>query len=129
MKRFFWKVTHGFINLGNSKQRPKGHINQERGMTMNKKWFFMLTGIFLSAMMLLGCNLNPDPAPPEEDQNQVDEDLNDTNDLNGDTENDNLPGVDEDDNMFKDDEEDADPDPEDPIEDPEDIGDKDNKDE
>ncbi|WP_378930403.1 hypothetical protein [Metabacillus herbersteinensis] len=67
----------------------------------------MLTSLFLSVMMLVGCNVDPDPAPPEE---EVDEDLNDANDLNGDTDPENeMPG---------DDEKDA-----------EDIGDADNKDE
>jgi hypothetical protein len=97
---------------------------------MNKKWFFMLIGIFLSAM-LVGCNVDPDPAPPE-DNNGVDENGANNNDNNADDiieGEENIPGVDEDDNMFKDDEEDADPDPEDLIEDPEDIQDKDNLDE
>ncbi|MGM0879266.1 MAG: hypothetical protein ACQEWV_32695 [Bacillota bacterium] len=71
---------------------------------MNKKWFLMLTSLFLSAMMLVGCNIDPDPAPPEEkqniDQNQVEEDLNDTNNLNGDTEPENeMPGDDENDTI------------------------------
>jgi hypothetical protein len=93
--------------------------NYERGYTMNKKWLLMLIGTFLS-VMLVGCNVDPDPdpAPPE---------VNDQNDIPDVDEND-TPGVDENDNMFKDDEEDNDPDPEDPIEDPEDIQDEDNRD-
>lgn len=97
----------------------------------------MLTGILLSAIMVVGCNVDPDPAPPD-DNNGVNE--NGANNGNGANNNDNntddiiegegnIPGVDENDNMLKDDENDADPDPEDPIEDPEDIGDKDRKDE
>ena len=87
----------------------------------------MLVGVIFSAMIAAGCNAEPDPAPPADDQNQVDQEDN-TNDNNGDIE-ENVPGVDEDDTMTKDDEKDADPDPEDPIEDAEDMGDKDNKDE
>jgi hypothetical protein len=36
---------------------------------MKKKWLLMLTGIFLSVMMVVGCNVDQDqdPAPPEED--------------------------------------------------------------
>ncbi|MDQ0860899.1 hypothetical protein [Bacillus sp. V2I10] len=29
---------------------------------MNKKWLLILTGIFLSIMMAVGCNVDPDPA-------------------------------------------------------------------
>ncbi|WP_419182802.1 hypothetical protein [Metabacillus fastidiosus] len=86
---------------------------------MNNKWLLMLVSICLSIMMLVGCNANNDPAPTENDQN-VDQNDDDT---------DNLPGVDKDDNMLKDDEKDNDPDPEDPVEDAEDMGDNDNKDE
>ena len=49
--------------------------------------------------------------------------------LNDDLNTDNVPGVDENDNMFKDDEKDNDPDPEDAVEDMEDMGDRDNRDE
>ena len=51
------------------------------------------------------------------------------NDVNDDLNTDNVPGVDENDNMFKDDEKDNDPDPEDAVEDMEDMGDRDNRDE
>ena len=50
-------------------------------------------------------------------------------DVNDDLNTDNVPGVDENDNMFKDDEKDNDPDPEDAVEDMEDMGDRDNRDE
>jgi hypothetical protein len=97
--------------------------NYERRYTMNKKWFLMLMGTFLS-VMLVGCNVDPDPepAPPE-----VDAPADDQNDIPDVDEND-TPGVDENDNMTKDDEEDSDPDPEDPIEDPKDIQDENNRD-
>ena len=49
--------------------------------------------------------------------------------MNDDLNTDNVPGVDENDNMFKDDEKDNDPDPEDAVEDIEDMGDRDNRDE
>ena len=111
----------------NNRRSERSTINEGRRMDMNKKWLIMLTGILFSAM-LVGCNGDQNPPPPEEDQNQVDEDVNDTNDLNDDTENNNLPGVDEDDNLMKDDEKDTDPDPEDPIEDPEDMQDENNLD-
>lgn len=71
---------------------------------MNSKWLRLLTALFLSATMLVGCN-------------------------NGDGENDPPPGVDQNDTINKDDENDKDPDPEDPVEDPKDMGDQDNKDE
>ncbi|TVX82989.1 hypothetical protein FQP34_05260 [Peribacillus simplex] len=82
-------------------------------MRNDKKWLLMLIGTFLS-VMLAGCNVDPDPAPPEVD-------------APADNEND-IPGVDDNDNMNKDNEEDNDSDPEDPIEDPVDIQDEDNKD-
>lgn len=88
---------------------------------MNKKWFLMLTTILLSAMLSVGCAVDPDPAPPEdaiEDEGTV---------PNGDEE--TVPGVDENNTINQDDENDADRDPEDPIEDPEDINDANNKDE
>ena len=53
----------------------------------------------------------------------------DNNDVNDDLNTDNVPGVDENDNMFKDDEKDNDPDPEDAVEDMEDMGDRNNRDE
>jgi len=94
---------------------------------MNNKWILMLVGLVFSAMIAAGCNAEPDPAPPADDQNQVDQENGTTdNDVNTD---DNLPGVDEDDTMTKDDEKDTDPDQEDVIEDVEDMGDKNNKDE
>lgn len=92
---------------------------------MNKKWFNVLTSVFFSALLLVGCNVNDqDPAPPEEDQNNETE--NAPEEEGNDTE--NLPGVDENDTMNKDDEEDAEKDPEDPVEDPEDMNDKDRQD-
>ncbi len=99
----------------------------ERGFPMNNKWILMLVGIVFSAMIAAGCNAEPDPVPPADDQNQVDQE-NGTTDNDGNTD-DNLPGVDEDDTMMKDDEKDTDPDQEDVIEDVEDMGDKNNKDE
>ena len=51
------------------------------------------------------------------------------NNVNDDLNTDNVPGVDENDNMFKDDEKDNDPDPEDAVEDMEDMGDRDKRDE
>jgi PBP1b-binding outer membrane lipoprotein LpoB len=80
---------------------------------MNKKWFLMFTSILLAAMVSAGCNADPDPAPPGEDENVIEE---------------TVPGVDENDTMNKDDENDANTDPEDVIEDAEDM-DPDNKDE
>ncbi|OAS82532.1 MULTISPECIES: hypothetical protein [Metabacillus] len=96
---------------------------------MNKKWYLMMTSILLAAMVSVGCNnADPDPAPPEDDtgveENGANNDANDI--IEGEE---NVPGVDENDTMNKDDENDADPDPEDPIEDAEDMGDNNNKDE
>jgi PBP1b-binding outer membrane lipoprotein LpoB len=91
-------------------------------MAMSKKWFLMITSILLAAMVSVGCNADPDPAPPEDGQDtetvpEVD-----------DQDQEDVPGVDEGDTMNKDDEKDANPDQEDVIEDPEDM-DQDNKDE
>jgi hypothetical protein len=83
-------------------------------MNMNKKWFLMMTSILFAVMISVGCNANPDPAPPDDDVIE-----------NGD----NVPGVDKNDTIMDDDENDSDPDSEDIIEDPEDIGDRDNRDE
>jgi hypothetical protein len=101
-------------------------------MTMNKKWYLMMTSILLAAMVSVGCNnVDPDPAPPE---NGVEENGTNENGANNDANDiiegeENIPGVDENDTMNKDDENDANKDPEDPIEDAEDIGDNNNKDE
>jgi hypothetical protein len=99
---------------------------------MNKKWFVTLIGICLSFMMLVGCNAdqNPPPEEPNGDQTPVDDNTNNGNNgNNGNNDNDQAPGVDENDTINKDDENDADPDPEDVIEDPKDITDPNNKDE
>jgi hypothetical protein len=101
---------------------------------MNKKWYLMMTSILLAAMVSVGCNnADPDPAPPEDDagveENGTHENgtNNDANDIIEGEE--NVPGVDENDTINKDDENDAKTDPEDPIEDAEDMGDNNNKDE
>ena len=93
---------------------------------MHKKLLLMLTTIFFSTMIITGCNF--DQNGPE-DQNQMNEDIEETNFPNDGTDNNNLPGVDENDNMLRDDEKDRDPDQEDPIEDPRDMGDEDRRDE
>lgn len=90
---------------------------------MNRKWLLTITTIFLSTMMILGCNFNQDR---QNDQNQ--DNIEETNYNDDERVNENPPGVDENDNMLKDDERDRDPDPEDPIEDPEDMGDRDRRD-
>lgn len=103
----------------------------ERGIIMYNKWLLMLAGVSLSVILMAGCNNNQEPPPPENNVKTpapVDEDVNDTNDLN-DQDNGTAPGVDKNDNMLKDDENDNAPDPEDPIEDPKDMTDPDNKDE
>jgi hypothetical protein len=99
------------------------YTNQERKIIMNRKWLLTITTIFLSTMMIMGCNFNQDR---QNDQNQ--DNIEETNYNDAERGNDNSPGVDENDNMLKDDERDRDPDPEDPIEDPEDMGDRDRRD-
>lgn len=66
----------------------------ERGITMNNKWILMLVGLVFSAMIAAGCNAEPDPAPPADDQNQVDQEnnTNDATDNNGNTEGNNNGG-------------------------------------
>ncbi|MCY7952936.1 hypothetical protein [Bacillus inaquosorum] len=86
---------------------------------MNRKWLQIITTLFLSSFILMGCNFGQD----NNDNNAPDVNENDQN--NNDN---NVPGVDENDTINKDDEKDNDPDPEDPVEDPEDT-DKDKKDE
>ncbi|MCG3420064.1 hypothetical protein [Oceanobacillus jordanicus] len=90
---------------------------------MNLKWLRLLTAVFLSTIMLLGCNNveeDNDPPPPEvdvdPDTEEPIEDPEDANDPNNIDEN-------------KDDEADLVPDAEEPIEDPKDINDPDNIDE
>lgn len=72
---------------------------------MKIKWLKILSVLFLSILMVTGCN-----AANEDNNNDA-------------------PGVDENDTMNKDDEKDKERDPEDPAEDPEDMGDRDRKDE
>jgi hypothetical protein len=119
---------------------------------MNRKIYLVLTSAFLSSVILMGCNANDDrddvnrrnmntPVNYENDMNDVDlnnDDVyrdNDARNLRNDVRNDvrdndmNAPGVDEDDNLLRDDENDNDPDPEDIIEDPRDMTDKDKRDE
>ncbi|MCY8239108.1 hypothetical protein MOC43_18415 [Bacillus inaquosorum] len=102
-----------------------GIKKEERRMEM-KKWLQIISALFLSSFVLMGCNTgqdnNDNNAPDVEENNQ------DNNGNNQDTNDNNVPGVDEDDTINKDDEKDNDPDPEDPVEDPEDT-DKDRKDE
>lgn len=102
---------------------------------MNKKRYLIMTSIFLSALMVVGCNANQDPNP-QDGQNQVDENGNadnidkmndhiddtteDVDDINGDKENEMPSRIDEDNNA----EEDAVPDPEDPVGDLEDLKDE-----
>ncbi|KRF62638.1 hypothetical protein [Peribacillus butanolivorans] len=79
---------------------------------MNQKWLRLLSVVFLSAMMLMGCNTaNKDnnPAPPD-----TEEPVEDPKDA---TDPDNI------------DENDGGTNTEDPIEDPKDATDPDNKDE
>lgn len=103
-------------------------------MTVKKKWYLIMTGIFLSALMVVGCNANQDPNPPQDDQNQVDKNADDVDEMNehiddttedvdninGDKENEMPSGVDRDHTT----EEDAVPDPEDPVGDLEDLNDE-----
>jgi len=121
---------------------------------MNRKIYLILTSVFLSSMILMGCNANDDrddvnrrnmntPVNYENDMNDVDLNNDDVyrdndlrnNGLRNDVRNDirdndmNAPGVDEDDNILRDDENDNDPDPEDIIEDPKDMIDNDKRDE
>ncbi|WP_338453020.1 hypothetical protein R4Z09_14800 [Niallia oryzisoli] len=86
---------------------------------INKLNKLILAGTVLSAMLIAGCNNNDQDPPPEDNNNMiVNDDMNNNNgnnDQNNNLNSENLPGVDEDDNMFKDDENDKDPDPEDSI--------------
>jgi len=90
----------------------------ERTIKMNLKWFRLLTAVFLSAIMLTGCNNveeDNDPPPPEVDVDpDTEEPIEDPEDAN------------DPDNI---DENDVDPDTEEPIEDPKDANDPDNTDE
>ena len=93
----------------------------ERTIKMNPKCLRLLTAVFLSAIMLMGCNNagednDPDPKVSVTDTEEPIEDPNDVNDPDTIDEN-------------KDDEDDLVPDPEDPIEDPKDVNDPDNIDE
>ncbi|KKI92458.1 hypothetical protein WQ54_08760 [Bacillus sp. SA1-12] len=109
---------------------------------MKKKWLLMFISILLAAFVSVGCNnADLDPAPPEDNNGTNNNDNGTNNNDDGTNNNDNnnlddaiegeenIPGVDKNDTMNKDDENDAAPDPEDPIEDAEDLGDKNNKDE
>jgi hypothetical protein len=58
---------------------------------MNKKWFLMLVSLFLSTMIVVGCNNDEgDPAPPQEDTTEddpsVEDPLEKANDLGEDAE-------------------------------------------
>ncbi|MCM3399839.1 hypothetical protein M3638_18660 [Oceanobacillus profundus] len=95
----------------------------ERTIKVNLKWLRLLTAVFLSTIMLLGCNNveeDNDPPPPEvdvdPDREEPIEDPEDANDPDNIDEN-------------KDDEADLVPDAEEPIEDPKDVNDPDNIDE
>ncbi|MCO4851248.1 hypothetical protein [Bacillus vallismortis] len=93
-----------------------------------KKWLQMISALFLSSFVLIGCNNDQDE---NNDNNAPDVEENDQNHNgnNQDTDNNNnVPGVDENDTINQDDENDNDADPEDPVEDAEDT-DKDKKDE
>lgn len=37
---------------------------------MNKKWFLLLASLFLSTLIVGGCNDDADPAPPQADTNE-----------------------------------------------------------
>lgn len=91
---------------------------------MLKKWFITLMAASLSMALLAGCNNDNDDLNPPPPPNTIDETPIDDVDRN-----DHLPGVDENDTMLKDDEDDLQPDPEDVVEDVEDMRDADNKDE
>ncbi|WP_051404805.1 hypothetical protein [Bacillus cihuensis] len=63
-----------------------------------------LAGVSLLNILMAGCNNNQEPPPPENNVKNpapVDEDVNDANDLN-DQDNGTAPGVDKNDNLFKD---------------------------
>ncbi|WP_048689495.1 hypothetical protein [Bacillus sp. 220_BSPC] len=104
---------------------------------MNQKWLKLLTSVFLSTIMLMGCN-NSDgdnnPAPPdtedpiEDPKDATDPDNLDDHDAVPDTEEpiEDPQDATDPDNL---DDHDAIPDTEDPIEDPKDLNDADNKDE
>ena len=88
----------------------------ERTIKMNLKWLRLLTAVFLSTIMLLGCNnAEEDNDPPSPDTEEPIEDPEDANDPDN---------IDD-----KDDEADLVADAEEPIEDPKDINDPDNIDE
>ena len=111
----------------------------ERTIKMNLKWLRLLTAVFLSAIMLLGCNNvedDNDPPPPEVDvdpEDANDPDNIDENDVDPDTEEpiEDPKDANDPDNTDenKDDEADLVPDAEEPIEDPKDVNDPDNIDE
>ena len=118
----------------------------ERTIKMNPKCLRLLTAVFLSAIMLMGCNNagvdnDPDPnvsvtdteEPIEDPKDAKDPDNIDTNNVILDTEEpiEDPKDVNDPDTIDdnKDDEDDLVPDPEDPIEDPKDVNDLDNKDE
>lgn len=121
---------------------------------MNKKIYFILTSVFLSSLILMGCNANDDrddvnrrnmntPVNYENDINDVDLNNDDVyrdndvrkNGLRNDVRNNvrdndmNVPGVDKDDNLLREDENDKNFDSEDMIEDPKDMTDRDKRDE
>ncbi|WP_412059773.1 hypothetical protein [Metabacillus idriensis] len=120
----------------------------ERTIKMNLKWLRLLTAVFLSAILLTGCNNveeDNDPPPPEVDvvpdteepiedpEDATDPDNLDENDVDPDTEEpiEDPNDANDPDNIDenKDDEADLVPDAEEPIEDPKDVNDPDNIDE
>ncbi|MFS0815326.1 hypothetical protein [Peribacillus phoenicis] len=99
---------------------------------MNHNWLRLLTVVFLSATMLMGCNNTDgdnDPAPPDTEEPIEDPkdatDPDNTDENKDDDEADLVPDSEDPD----DDEADLVPDSEDPIEDPKDATDPDIKDE
>lgn len=127
---FFSVIKIEQVRMGTNERKHAGQTdrdeNEERRMKM-KKWLQMISVLFLSSFVLMGCNNDQDE---NNDNNapDVEENDQDHNGNNQDTDNNNVPGVDEDDTINQDDENDNEADPEDPVEDAEDT-DKDKKDE
>ncbi|WMX57737.1 MULTISPECIES: hypothetical protein [unclassified Peribacillus] len=127
--------------LYKKKWKGEGNIESkkpiERTIKMNQKWLRLLSVVFLSAMMLMGCNTtNKDnnPAPPnkeepvEDPKDATDPDNIDDNDGGTNTEDpiEDPKDATDPDNI---DDNDGGTNTEDPIEDPKDATDPDNKDE
>ncbi|PGS51960.1 hypothetical protein [Bacillus sp. AFS041924] len=123
---------------------------------MMKKSAVIFTNILLASSILVGCNVNEPENDRSQLQKQMRYDRENVNyddnyqmnrnnyhydndDINDDLDNTkiykrnvnniNAPGVDQNDNLLRDDENDADPDPEDIVEDPKDMIDRDRRDE